>query len=236
VYSGAAHSTFAVAKKESAEPMAMAIEKCTIAHEQLGEPSRGRWVREPWPNETACPTPFAVVMAPNKNLPMTEFDDDYPHCWHREDLTKIGSKCIEMNCDNIDKASQWNSSLHKEQQFMGVWRPYACLYHEFTTEQLQECVTKRKIVRFKKKGASIATFMDQFVQKRLTNVTLYDDSNATDPEARTVVFDTLSLLHKNGPDGSMEEAVMKLPVAPENEEHYFITGFFLSSEREVVRR
>jgi hypothetical protein len=38
----------------------------------------------------------------------------------------------------------------------------------------------------------------------------------------------------NGPDGMLEETVSQLPVAPISEEHYWITGFFLSSEREVV--
>ena len=164
---------------------------------------------------------------------MTQFDDLHPHCWHQDNLSIIGGTCIEMNCQFIDKTSQWLSSVHNEREFNAVWRPYACDYQEFTTKQLQECVTKRKIVAFQKKGASIAAYIDEFVVHRLDNVTLYPDKE--DPDALTVVFDTLSLLHQNGPDGMLEEFVSTLPAAPANEDHYWITGFFLSSEREVVR-
>ena len=138
-----------------------------------------------------------------------------------------------MNCRFIDKTSQWLSSVHNEPEFNAVWRPYACDYQEFTTEQLQQCVTKRKIVAFQKNGASVADYVDEFVSHRLDKVTMYPDTQ--DPDALTIVFDTLSLLHSNGPDGMLEETVSKLPAAPANEEHYWLTGFFLSSEREVVR-
>jgi hypothetical protein len=102
---------------------------------------------------------------------------------------------------------------------------------EFTTSQLQECITKRNIVGFEKKGASIAEYLNEFVQHRLDNITFY--SNKTDPDALTIVFDTLSLMHMNGPDGELEQRVNLLPTAPKNEEHYWFTGYFLSSEREV---
>jgi len=101
------------------------------------------------------------------------------------------------------------------------------------SEQLQQCITKRKIVAFERKGTSVASFIEEFVNHRLNNITLHPDK--TDPDALTIVYDTLSLLHENGPDGSAEFTIQKLPVAPKNEEHYWFTGYFLSSEREVVR-
>jgi hypothetical protein len=99
-------------------------------------------------------------------------------------------------------------------------------------QQLQECVTKLKIISFERRGKSVSEYMDEFVKYRLANLHMYPYKN--DPEALTVVFDTLALLHIRGPDGLLEEIMTQLPVAPANEEHYWITGFFLPSEREVV--
>ena len=210
---------------------ASSLPLCTLQNEHLGEQSRGRWVREPWADASTCP-PFETVKAEGKSLSMTRFIDDIPQCWHREDLSIIGTRCIEMNCRLIDKSSVWSSSVHQEKELAARWQPYPCRYQEFTTHQLQECVTKRKIVRFQKKGTSVAEFLEQFVQHRLNNITMYPD--AGDADAITVVYDTLSLLHKaNEPEGKLEQEMSNLPAAPPNEEHYWITGFFLSSEREV---
>jgi hypothetical protein len=205
---------------------------CTLQHERIGEPTNGRWVRDSWPNSTVCPFPYEVGKLASKSFPLTKFDDLYPSCWNREDISKVGSDCMEMNCALIDKSTEWHSHLHKDKEFYGVWRPYDCHYVQYTTPQLQECVTKRKIVKFEKNGASIAEFLSEFVNHRLANITMYPD--ASDPNALTVVYDTLGLLHKSGPN-VLVDAVTSLPVVPANEERYWISSFFLSSERETVR-
>jgi hypothetical protein len=205
---------------------------CEQLHERVGQPTAGRWIRDDWPDETVCPSPYAKATPKSKSFPMTRFDGQHPQCWHRENIAIIGDDCIEMNCRLI-KGKPWISHLHKETEFFGVWRPYDCNYMQFTTRQLQECVTKRKIVAFKKEGASVAEFVSEFVTHRLENVTMFQ--NQSDPDAITIVYDTLSLLHKNGPDSMIHEVVQTLTEAPSNEEHYWISGFFLSSEREVVR-
>ena len=206
---------------------------CSLEDEKLGTESvQARWVREPpHSNVTVACSPFNTTKALNKAFEITTFDHDRPECWRRENLSIIGAKCVEMNCRLIQKESIWLSSLHNEQHFAGSWQPYSCRYLEFSTRQLQECVTKRKIASFTHKGTSVADFMNNFVQYRLMNVTLYPEKS--DPEAIDVVFDTLGLLHKNGPDGSFEQELAEVPIAPQTEEHYWVSPFFLSSEREV---
>lgn len=209
---------------------------CTLSNEMVGETnaSHGRWVREAWPNASSCPAPYEMAELKVKSFPLTKFDGPYPHCWHRDDLSKIGTNCIEMNCRLIEKFSEWHSHLHSETTFAGVWRPYDCNYLEFTTAQLQKCVTRKKIVEFKTLGASVAEFIGEVVKHRLDTVEMFQ-ADTEDESTLTVVFDTLALLHRNGPDGSLEDLVSDLAVAPANEEHYWVSGYFLSSEREVVR-
>lgn len=213
---------------------------CALADERFETVPQGRWVREP-PSSTVktCP-PLNTVEALVKKFRITEFIDERPECWRRENLSIIGNQCMEMNCKLIRKDTLWKSSLHAETDFAGSWQPYSCRYQEFSTKQLQECATRRKIVSFQYKGMSIAEFMNDFVQYRLRNVTLYPDRN--DPEATTVVFDSLELLRRaKEPDGLLEQELMTdlAVAAPDREEHYWISGFFLSSERDAhahVRR
>lgn len=204
---------------------------CTQADEQFTDVPNGRWVREFWPDTESCPQPMIIVAPKRKEFPIVASDPAYPHCWHREDMTKIGVSCTEMNCRFLNQTSIWKSSLHQETRFNGVWRPYSCRYLEFTDEELQNCMSERKIATIRSEGFSVAEYIQEFVDHRLRNITLYNDTR--DPTAMNVVYDTLSLLHHNGPDGHMPEAVAKKSNVSYNEEHYWVTGFFLSSEREV---
>ena len=217
----------------SLSPDLTTLPLCTLEDENLsGVSVRGRWVREPpHSNVTRSCPPLTTTKAIDKSFQITTFEDNRPECWRRENLAIIGRQCVEMNCKLIEPESLWISSLHKEEDFAGSWLPYTCRYLELSTQQLQQCVTKRKIASFAFKGTSVAEFMNNFVQYRLLNVTLYP--NRWDREAIDVVFDTLGLLHKNGPDGSFERELAKIAVAPDREEHYWISPFFLSSEREV---
>jgi len=170
---------------------------CTLANEQLETIPQGRWVREPpSSNVHTCPL-LNTVNDSVKTFEITEFTDERPECWRRESLSIIGDQCMEMNCRFIQKKLLWKSSLHKETDFAGSWQPYSCRYQEFSTKQLQECVTRRKIV----------STMDRFVQYRLLNVTLYPNKK----KATAVVFDTLALLHKaKENDGSFEQESPRL--------------------------
>jgi hypothetical protein len=57
--------------------------------------------------------------------------------------------------------------------------------------------------------------------------------NASDSEAIEVTIDTLSLLHMNGDVSILENRLKQMPVVRKNEEYYWVTGFFLTSERET---
>jgi hypothetical protein len=206
---------------------------CTLEAERIDfDPynATGRWVREPWPDNQTCPEPMTIDTAHVK-FDIMRFDADRPHCWHRDDLSRIGHKCIEINCRFINPESKWFSSVRKEKEWMGVWRDYDCSYVEFTQNQLQECITKRKISAINRKGRSIAEFIHEYTLQRLQNVTMH---NATDPEAITVTVDTMELLHNLCTPLEDYEAKLKdLPQVGPNEEHYWVSGFYLSSEREA---
>jgi hypothetical protein len=202
---------------------------CTIESESF-ENSNGRWVREPWPGPDKCPSAMAVDKDFKKRFDIMKNDGAHPHCWHRDNLSRVGHRCVEMNCRLIEKESKWISPLHEEKNWFGVWRPYDCDYLEFTDTELQQCVSKRKIKLMKTQGASIAAYIRQYLELRLKNITLHDSS---DPDAIKVTIDTLKLLNLNGAVSMLENKLNKMPVVGKNEEYYWVTGFFLTSERET---
>lgn len=81
------------------------------------------------------------------------------------------------------------------------------------------------------RGASISAFLKEYLDFRLQNISLHDEG----ADSLTITLDTLSLLHlAHLPDRSFEKKMNELPVvASRTNEHYFVSGFFLSSEREV---
>jgi hypothetical protein len=202
---------------------------CTIDNEGLAK-SNGRWVREPWPGTDMCPSTMEVDRDFNEAFKIMKNDGAHPHCWHRDDLSLIGHDCVEMNCRFIEREAKWISPLHEEKRWFGVWRPYDCDYLEFTDSQLQQCVSNRKIKKMKTEGASIARYIREYLELRLKNITMHD---ASDPEAIEVTIDTLKLLHLNGAVSMLENRLNKMPIVGKNEEYYWVTGFFLTSERET---
>jgi hypothetical protein len=227
-----AQSTFSFTPQSSTvagESLDSPLPLCTVENESL-ERSNGRWARESWPGPDECPSNMEVDRDFKKRFDIMKNDGAHPHCWHRDDLSQVGKKCIEMNCRLVAKKSNWISPLHEEKDWFGVWRPYDCDYLEFTDAQLQQCVSKRKISLMKTEGASIAAYMRDYLELRLKNITMYD---ASDPDAINVTIDTLKLLHLNGPVSTLESRLNKMPVVGKNEEYYWVTGFFLTSERET---
>lgn len=132
-------------------PQPATLPTCRLNETDL---SNGRWVRMPWPNTTVCPE-----MQRDDSLtkfPAFIHHGDKPYCYHREDLRVQRTKCVEMNCRFIPQESLWQSNVGQEHNFYGVYRNYDCNMLEFTSEQLQQCITKRKLRNWEVKGASIS--------------------------------------------------------------------------------
>jgi len=211
--------------KEMAAPL---LPLCTLENEKFNQ-SNGRWIREMWPtsNET-CPTPSYKKSIFN----IIEYDGAHPHCWHRDDFTTIGNACMEMNCDLIRPDTKWISPLRiNETKWMGVWRQRTCDYYEFTDTELQQCFNTRKVSDIKVEGASIAYFLDQYLQQRVSNLTLF---NSSDPEAISVILSSLSLLHQASKEDKLmaEELRARDNVGP-RQEYFWVSSFYISSERDT---
>jgi hypothetical protein len=82
----------------------------------------------------------------------------------------------------------------------------------------------------KTKGASIARYIRKYLELRLKNITMHD---ASDPDAIEVTIDTLNLLNLNGAVSMLENRINQMPVVGKNEEYYWVTISFLTSERET---
>jgi hypothetical protein len=225
---------------------------CTIQDERL-HVSNGRWARldHSSSNSSSCPDKieFDVRYGRSVKFDMTKFDGNNPQCWHRDDLSRIGNYCGEWNCRFLSSEAKWISALHQETNWNGIWKQYKCDYVELTDKEVQKCVSDRKILSIRTEGNSIAKFLNEYLMARLEKITLYgghgDDMNATNTslaqpvdEGIDVVIDTLTLaaLALN-PDNNYFGVKKKLekmaPItASSKREHYWVTGFFLSSERE----
>jgi hypothetical protein len=205
------------------EPVQKELPFCTLENE-LFDRHNGRWVREAWPDTKMCPRLMGFDPKHTK-FEMAGFDGAHPHCWHRDDFSIVGRRCVEMNCRFINQESKWRSSLHEETKFFGYWKNYDCDYMEYTNDQLQQCMDTKKIGKFKTEGRSISEFLNEYLIQRLENIIMYKGSDAI-----TVTLDTLALLHAAGPD--LAEILKARPNVGELEEIFWVTGFYLSSERE----
>jgi hypothetical protein len=206
---------------------------CTIDSESFGKHS-GRWVRDPWPSEEECPHPYSSEYIKNGNLPVI-YGHDIPNCMRRDDLSQYDQKCIEVNCDLIQPWSKWVSPLHEEKQWYGHWKhDSGCTYSQYTEIELQQCIDRRKLYGFKVEGQSIASMIRTYLGQRFQNITLYDnDGNGGD--GTKVTISTFGLLHYcNVPDkvkAYFQEGARNIT---ETEEFIWVSGYFLSSEREIL--
>jgi hypothetical protein len=114
----------------------------------------------------------------------------------------------------------------------GVWRERSCDYLQFTDDQLQQCVTSKKISAFHVEGASISEFLKVLLDQRLSTITLYPNTlNATDSTEVTVT--TLALLHHTmNTNAQFREYLSRLRNATEQRPIYYMSAFYTSSERE----
>mmetsp|Transcript_12628 Transcript_12628/g.30585 ORF Transcript_12628/g.30585 Transcript_12628/m.30585 type:complete len:963 (+) Transcript_12628:201-3089(+) len=222
---------------------------CTLTDERL-DVSRGRWVRL---DSVMCQDEmeFDVRYGRNTKFDMAKFDGTSKNtvqCWNRDDLSRIGNYCGEWNCRFLNPDAKWTSALHNETNWFGVWKQYACEYLDFSDEELQSCITDRKIKSIRTEGNSIAKFMNEYLSARMEHIALYginnEKSNTTNTssdeavdEGIDVVLDTLTMaaLSMNPEQNylGLNKKMEKMPkVNLSSEEHYWVTGFFLSSERE----
>jgi len=197
----------------------------------------GRWVRGPVPPDCDAELSFD----PNRRkFGVVEWNGTKPHCWHRDDLSRIGHHCIEMNCGLIKPESRYISPLKKEASvWYGKWMPYRCRYREWTDAELQTCIDAKRIVSFNPEGASISEFLHEYVSQRIEFVKPFNVSTAAAPEEGNKrgtfsILSTKKLLHLLFYlDEELEEEIAKFPNVTEDQEFFVVGGFFLSSERDT---
>ena len=199
----------------------------------------GRWVREQWPDNNVCPFPRKVDETFKSMFEITAFNGSHPHCWHRDDLSLPRKSCFEANCRLLPQTGKWEtSSLHQETQWMGTWRPHGCNYYEYSNDQLQQCISQRRIGSITTSGASIAAMLNQYLQVRMTGLKLVPspagDSESTG-DTLSVVIDTLRWPHLlwHESEDQWVDMLNSFPlVNATKEEHYWVSSFFVASERE----
>jgi len=165
-------------------------------------------------------------------FPKIKNDPDRPICWHREDMTKLGERCMEKNCQFVIR-QMWRSWLHQEHDFFGFWLPYNCRYVEFRRDELQSCITNKKIASIQVQGASVASFLSEYVDQRLDGITFVQPS--TNATTKQIVLNTFKLPHAlwhSTANEFRQQLEQMTSIDSSIEEHYYITGFYYSSERE----
>ena len=211
---------------------------CPIESESFSNHS-GRWVREPWPTDGEC-HPYETI-----DKPLTQYGyadgsiskingSDNPECYRRDDhMHAYDQQCLEMNCMMIRPSSQWKSWLHEEKQWSGHWKHDSdCSYSEFTDVELQQCINRRKLYGFEIEGSSIAEMIRGYMNQRLENITLYNDTELGD--GTKVTISNFSILHYCYLLEVLKDKFENAPNITENEELFWVSGYFLSSEQEIM--
>jgi len=103
-------------------------------------------------------------------------------------------------------------------------------------DQLQLCVDRRKLYGFQIFGKSIAAFLREYLKQRLKNINLYNNSRYDD--GTKVSMSTLGLTHYCHRNTQvLRDALEKydnVTTSSSNEEFYWVSGGFLSSERALL--
>ena len=190
--------------------------------------SSGRWVRGSVPSD--CPKSLAFDQNHSSRFDIVEWDGEKPHCWHRDDLNRIGHRCIEMNCPLIKPESKYISPMRNETPtFYGKWMPYTCRYLELTDAQLQQCIDARHIGHFESQGASISEFLNEYVMQRLASMKPFLGVPFT-----VSILSTKKLLHLMFlSDEELANTMKSFPTVIAIHNHFIVGGFFLSSERDT---
>jgi len=203
---------------------------CDLDDEKL-DVSNGRWVRHIYPDDSECSPAEQDATAQEFRVPMLQYYGDRPpECWHRDDLTLIGNSCGEPGCQWVLK-HRWVTDLKRETNWYGFWQPYHCRYLEMGDNDIQQCVDRKKISSISLEGASIKQILSSYMSQKLQAI------NMTTAGNRTVFLDTLKMPHllwHKGVHDYQELLETNFPsvVDDTENEHYFITGFYYTSERE----
>lgn len=222
--------TLEILQKRTALPNE--LPQCNIDRDErqrkASEPATGRWVREPFPDANACPRAMQIDQNHSSMFEITEWDPEHPPCWHRDNLSAVGSHCMEFCAQGTHQP--WVSSLHTEQHWFGRWQNYHCNYREFTNAELQQCIDRRLITSIVFEGRSVAAFLRQYLNQRLQGLVLADVTNGL-----KVTLSTFSLPHllwrQSRPE--WEQFIDDLPVVnASTDEYYGLTGYYYTSERE----
>lgn len=212
---------------------------CPIESESFDNHS-GRWVREPWPSDEEC-HPYKTIDKPVHSYTFADGSIskingiDNPGCYRRDDHMFVNDrKCIEPNCALIRPSSQWKSWLHEEKRWSGHWKHDSdCFYSQFTDMELQQCIDRQKLYGFEIEGLSIAEMIRGYMNQRLEKLTLYNNAELGD--GTKVTISTFKLLHYSPqPKLVLKEAFQKARNVTEKEEFFWVNGYFLSSERELL--
>jgi hypothetical protein len=202
--------------------------QCTLDDEQL-QVSNGRWVTYPFPDESLCP-PMKDASDGGFRSFIADYTGDMPiSCWHREDICQTALVCGEMHCSETIN-HRWITSLKKETRWYGLWESYDCKYHDITNQEIQACISTKNISKIAVSGASISAILEKYVKQRIRDLQFANDV----PESKKVIIDTLKMPHllwHNNQESYLAE-LHAMPNITEDVEHYFVTGFYYTSERE----
>eukprot|EP00523_Entomoneis_sp_CCMP467_P004393 CAMPEP_0168749362 /NCGR_PEP_ID=MMETSP0724-20121128/16677_1 /TAXON_ID=265536 /ORGANISM="Amphiprora sp., Strain CCMP467" /LENGTH=773 /DNA_ID=CAMNT_0008797269 /DNA_START=253 /DNA_END=2574 /DNA_ORIENTATION=- len=203
-------------------------------HESLN----GRWVREEYPSALTCPREMdnrKEIYSRLKHHNLLMFETSNPHCWFRDDLSTLGTRCFVSGC-GTNKKYIWRSALAEEKQWHGMWKNYACDYVELTNKQLQQCIDQRKIVSIQTRGKSVAAYTNEYLQQRLSHVKFFDAEASGTPKEETlnVTLDTFGAPHLMWHNSSAEwrREFQEYPSPKPFEENFYAEAMYFVSERE----
>ena len=186
----------------------------------------------PFPdNELCLPMERDTASANFKNFRPKYNHDHPPQCWHRDDITQISNTCAEGGCRFVSK-HRWQTELKQEAQWYGMWQQQDCQYYDMGDDEIQACVGRKNISSIEVRGASISSIVDGYLSQKLENINMSKSSH------KTVILDTLKMPHILW-GNSLAKFQTDLEDFPNVsytftgiDEHYWISGFYFTSERE----
>mmetsp|Transcript_17714 Transcript_17714/g.41353 ORF Transcript_17714/g.41353 Transcript_17714/m.41353 type:complete len:868 (+) Transcript_17714:185-2788(+) len=207
---------------------------CTLEDERVSNSFAGRWVQYPFPDDETC---SALVQDRKTKADFRDFraeylDDEPPLCWHRDDISRHANTCVEPGCQWVLN-HRWKTSLRKQDRWYGRWEQYGCNVMDVSTADLQKCVDERRISKIEVRGASIAEILDGYMIQRTHGIKFVKEGGNT----LTAILDTLKFPHllwhnSVARQRSLFEDDAQFPPVPPTVEHYWVSGFYITSERE----
>lgn len=220
---------FRVVGKSKKQEHDHTLPPCVLNDEKL-DTSKGRWVRHPFPEDDSICLPMEQEISTGYWGFQPRYYGDRPYCWHVDDITKIGITCAEGDCGHLI-GHRWVTDLKREAKWYGWWAPYKCQYRELGDKEVQQCINKKNIVGIETRGASIKQIIDGYLEPKLRNINMKNESSNL-----IVTLDTLAMPHLLWGKSIDEhvEALRNFPdvLADTEIESYFVTGFYYTSERE----